>query len=403
MLAVVAALVGLSALAWPTAGRLARAGATTADAAPSSAKIPLTEFFKGRVVAADKDGNVTLRYDFEDAAQLADFGEALPFKAVSTIKVEHKNGRIRLRGTGGWRHRAVFDGTVEAKATFIPHRPYDFGFAVTESRRGEIFTLYCVRDRYFSKGDGVLTPQNMIIKFIPRVGGQKTTGVQDWRYCGSRGPKPAIRTAQSIDVSIRREGLESVMEIRDTGESDTTFKAKGKEADRDLADQMVAVYGYETDVRFDDLVVSGRLSAAFVEQHSLDLDVEIQAPEEEGPPAADGYGEEATTLLRERIAAYPLHTKPADVVKLLRDASIPVELRREVAARAVSVGKKNLVPLLIDALYDEEESTRGLAIEVVDGLAGRTFGFKAGGSEARRKKAIKALTEYVQKNARQFR
>jgi len=356
--------------------------------------VSVTDFFKGTVVKLTKKGEIEIRYDFEDAAQLGDFEPALPYRAIRNAVQTIERGQLRLKGTGSFRHKAVFGKRVESKATFTPLKPKNFGFAVTEERESEVFTLYCVQDRYFSLGDGVTTPQNMIIKFIPRDPKVNRDGDQDWRYCGSRGPKPEIKRGVPVDLRIAREDNESRMWLLD-------WKSGGKEWDRDLTSQMVAVFTHDSDVRIDNWVVSGVLSPHFVARHKLDLTEEIGDEADDVPETADLDPAQAERV-RAIIAGYPLTTKTPAMARLLRDAEVPEVLRDEAAARALDVGSKAIVPFLVDGLYSEDESCRRTSFTALDGLVGRSFGFRPGAAEDKRRKAISKLNEYIQKNRRKF-
>ncbi len=371
--------------------------AVVAAAGGETGKVPVTEHFAGKVTKITPEGEIEIRYDFEEKGQMADFEKSLPFRAVSTVEGTIENGRVRLKGTGSLRHKAVFKDYVAASAKFTPYIPYDFGFSVSEESKSEIFTLYCVRDRYFSKGDNVNHPQNMVIKFIPRDAGRRKDGYQDWRYCGSRGEKPGLRGGQTIDVQIRRGENKSFMQI------DDTFTAKGKEAARDLTTQMLGIYGYKADTRFDDLVVTGVLHPSYVKRHNLDLEVEPEVVEDPDAAPKSDYSEEAAGLFRARIAAYPRQTKRPAMGKMLADVEVPLALRQEAAERIKANRDKKMVPYLLDALNSDDQPTRGLGADLVKGLTNSTFGFRPGDKPEKRKKAVQKLLAHVQKNARDFR
>ena len=139
--------------------------------------VPIESFFHGKVTKVEvtkaegtkpESAAVEILYDFSDPSQLSDFEASCPFRAIRTIEFEAKNGKLAVQGTGSLRFRAVFDGDIGASAVLVPRRPRDFGFAVSEERESEVFTLYCCYDKYFSAGDNVHIPQNMIIKFLAR-------------------------------------------------------------------------------------------------------------------------------------------------------------------------------------------------------------------------------------------
>ena len=376
-----------------------RAPGAPQGAPAADAPVPVTEFFRGRVTRLTKQGEISIHYDFEDAAQLADFEKSLPFRAIPTVQATHDGGRLRVKGTGSFRHRGVFDGLVGGDAAFTARQPRDFGYAVTEERESEVFTLYCVQDRYFGLGDGVHHPQNMIIKFIPRDPNVNKDGYQDWRYCGSRGQKPEIRRNDTLRVRIEREGIESRMWMLD-------WKSKGREAGRDLSSQMIAIYTYDSDVEVDDLTISGRLSPAFVERHRIDMSVEIGEPDPEdapGEPEPAAIDPAETERVRGILADYPLKTAAPALVKLLCDPSVPLPLREEAVQRAKEVGAKNVVPFAVQGLYSEDEDTRRLSIHLIEGLVGKDFGYRADAPEEKRGKAVAALNAHLLKRAHEFR
>jgi len=360
-------------------------------------KVSVTEFFRGNVVKLTKKGEIEIHYDFEDAGQLADFEAALPYRAIRTAVQSIERGQLRIKGTGSFRHKAVFGKRVESSATFTPLKPQNFGFAVTEERESEVFTLYCVQDRYFSLGDGVTTPQNMIIKFIPRDPKINRDGFQDWRYCGSHSRKPEIQRGTPVEVRITREDNKSEMRLLD-------WKSGGKEWDRDLTSQMVAAFTHDSDVRIDNWVVAGVLSPDYVARHHLDLSEEIAAgdPNADDTPAMPELDPIQAERVRATIAAYPFKTKPSAMARLLRDAGIPAVLREEAAARALDIGQKAIVPFLVDGLYADDESCRQTSFLALDGLIGKSFSFRADAPEDKRRKAIAKLNAYIAKYRRKF-
>lgn len=380
------------------AGILLLPAAALADGTPAAqtAKVPVEQFFKGRITKV-AGREIEIAYDFENAAQLDDFEISIPFRAVRTVTRAIEGGRLRITGTGSVRHKAVFDKSVGATVTLVPQKNHDFGLAVTEDHESEVFTLYCLYDHYFSLGDGKDTRQNMVIKFIPRDPKSNKEGQQDWRYCGSHGEKPAIERNQPYKVEIARGGNTSKFVIGD-------WSTEGKEASRDLLTQMVALYAYDGDFKADDLVVRGTLDAGFVERNHIDLTT--WKPSAEPSPAdakaSPAIAPEVAARVRARIAGWPGETKAPDMAALLRDPSIPADLRAEAVEKAVSAGDKKLVPYLVDGLFCDDETARRLSNEALTKLAGRTFGFRADAPEEQRKKAIQSVNEYLRKHATEF-
>jgi hypothetical protein len=368
--------------------------AALADGAPAvqPAKVPVEQYFKGRIQKL-AGREIEIAYDFEAAAQLDDFEVSIPFRAVRTVARALEGGRLRVTGTGSVRHKAVFDKSIGASVTLVPAKNHDFGLAVTEERESEVFTLYCLYDHYFSLGDGKDTRQNMVIKFIPRDPKSNKEGQQDWRYCGSHGEKPAIERGQSYKVEIERGGNKSRFAIGD-------WSTEGKEASRDLLTQMFAFYAYDGDFKADDLVVRGTLDAGFVERNRIDL--ASWKPPQPDAPDAKGVAPEVAARVRARIAGWPGETKAPEMAAILRDATLPEDLRSEAAQKAIAAGDKKLVPFLVDGLFADDEAARRLSNEALTKLAGRSFGFRADAPEEQRKKAIQSVNDYLRKHATEF-
>jgi hypothetical protein len=399
---IVACLVAASALP-----AVAGDGAPPAPNAPpaqppqGSALVPVEKFFKGKITKVDGK-SIEIAYDFADAAQLDDFDLSIPFRAIKTIARTIEVGQLRITGTGCVRHKAVFDKTAGASATLTPLKNHDFGFAVTEEHESEVFTLYCLYDKYFGLGDKKTIAQNMIIKFIPRDPKANADGRQDWRYCGTHGQKPEIERGAQYKVEIERGDNQSRMVIND-------WKTGGKEWDRDLFTQMVSLYGYEADFKVDDLVIRGTLDAGWIERHHVDLSTwkPPAAPAPADPnapakPAPTSAAPELAARVRAKIDGWPAETKPAEMAALLRDAAVPEDLKSEAAQKAVAAGEKRLVPFLVDGLYANDEASRRLTYDVLSKLVGKSFGYRSDAPEDQRKKAIQAVNEYLKKHASEF-
>jgi hypothetical protein len=356
--------------------------------------VPVEKFFNGKITKIEGN-SIELAYDFESAAQLDDFELSIPFRAIRTVARVFENGHIRVTGTGSLRHKAIFDKSCGASATLTPIRNRDFGFAVSEERESEVFTLFCLYDKYFSAGDKVFVPQNMIIKFVPR---EKTSkdGIQDWRYCGSHGQKPEIVRSTAYKVEIARNNEESRLVINE-------WETKGPEAGRGLTTQMVGLYAYDGDFRADDLVIRGSLEPGFVERNKIDLSTWHPAPVEAAAPAAPAAASpDVAARVRAKIAGYPLETKPPQMAALVYDSTLTDELRAEAVDKAVSLGQKKIVPYLVEGLYASDEPSRRASYDVLARLVGKQFGFKSDGPEDGRKKAIQAVNEYIKKHATEF-
>jgi hypothetical protein len=391
---IVACLVAASALT-------AAAGDGAAPAQPAQALVPVEKFFKGKVVKVE-GRSIEIAYDFADAAQLDDFELSIPFRAIKTIARTIEIGQLRITGTGCLRHKAVFDKTAGASATLTPVKNHDFGFAVTEEHESEVFTLYCLFDKYFGLGDNKTIAQNMIIKFIPRDPKANKDGRQDWRYCGTHGQKPEIERGAQYKVEIERGDNQSRFVIND-------WKTGGKEWDRDLFTQMVSLYGYEADFKVDDLVIRGTLDPGWIERHHVDLStwkppvapppVDPNAPVK---PTGTSTPPELAARVRAKIDGWPAETKPADMAALLRDAVVPEDLKSEAVQKVVAAGEKRLVPFLVDGLYADDEPSRRFTYDALAKLAGKSFGYRSDAPEDQRKKAIQAVNDYLKKHAAEF-
>jgi hypothetical protein len=396
--ALAAVLAAVLTAPFSPAPGLAHAAPEDPPAQPPAPLIPLQTFFKGKVRSL-KDRRIEIVYDFENAAQLEDFDASCPFRAIRTVKYAQKNGRVHIEGTGSMRHKAVFEDDVSMESVMSPRKPRDFGYAVSEHHPSEMFTLYCCYDRYFGLGDGVHIPQNMVIRFIERGAEVQGEGMQDWRYCGSRGQKPEIRIGQPYKVGMGRTGMESRMSIGDD------FKSEGKEAGRVLRGLRLSLYAYDSSVEVDDLVVRGVLDKEFIEKNRLDLAgfvpaSETTAPATGAPPPMD---EALAARVRAQIEGYPMDTKPPAMAAILRDAKLPAVLRDEGAAKVKAVASKKIVPFLTDGLYSDDADSRRIAIDLVKTLVGRDFGYRASAPEESRKKAIQAFNDFLQKKPEEFR
>ena len=371
---------------------LVAAPAPAGDDGEKKALRPLKEVLRGEVLSL-KGNEVEVRYDFSDPVQLEDFRSYKPFRVVGDFVLEVKNDALHLRGTGGvvWKpvlkRRAGMDYDVKLKIA------RDIGSFVSEDRESEHYVMYSIYDQFFQNKDSYGSPkQHMICRFTPSQ--SDSGGELAFRYI-SRGTRPAVPTGKPVKIRWGIDGNEGVFEI--DGEA-----MKGKDNwGRTLQGLRPGCYVLDNEAWFSSLTVRGELDPAWAAEAGVDLTVEVKPVKPGKEPVREASA--ADVAARETIGYVRLGAESATVLlPILENGALLEEVRKDAAAAMGESGDARLVPRLIPLLESEDLATRTLADSIASKLAGRSFGFKPDAPEDKRRKAIRTLLDYIEKNPRKF-
>jgi len=364
---------------------------------PPKAK-SLSDFLKGEITAFDGE-KVEVHYDLADASQLEDFKDFKPIQAGGDFAREWYDRSIHLKGTGGicWRVGLRRRAGIEFEARMGIAR--DFGAYLSEKRGTEHFTLFSIYDQFFQNKDHPGSPKShMICRFLPEAA--DSGGELAFRYV-SRTTSPDLEVRQGFKVRLGVESNEEWMEIetpRDTG------KLQGRDSwGPPLRGLRPGFYVLNSEGWISDVVLKGEVDPEWALEAGIDLKipVKIQKP---GGRTAERTPTEADVAAREKVGRVRAGEEPpAGILRLIEDASLLESVREEAAKAVEETADVKLVPRLVPLLESPDLLCRRLGVRVLSKLAGKSFGFAADGPEDARRKAVRSLMEWIDKNPAKFR
>jgi hypothetical protein len=341
---------------------------------------PLDRYFRGEV-AALKGKVVTLRYDFSDAKQVEDWIAGVPFPVdpVAEQGIKWFDEKLEIKGSTGARHKADWTGDLAVTATLVLDGEKDIGGYLTPADGEPDYATFTLNEEYFHKWDGKAGGNHSILKFGKQwreVG--STTDFTGFRYVDQRPPPAPIRAGHRVTMTFSVVAGKFFLTV---GE----FEIKGADRGNKLKEVHAGLYAIKGRVLVDEVVLTGKLSDAWLQKERVELRTEV--PIVEGGP---GRLDPATRAV---IAGYAEgKSTAADLVKIAGDSSRP-PVAREAAVAALCAGPKKAVPAVIDLLYGAEEETRAQGISIVKALLGKDYGFNPKGSEESRSAAIRKLND----------
>ena len=146
----------------------------------------------------------------------------------------------------------------------------------------------------------------------------------------------------------------------------------------------------------DDVEVARRAAGRAV----LSLPVKAKAPVK----PAEREPTEADLAARQRVDAVRNGSESAPALApILGNAALLESVREEAAKAMEESGDLKAVPRLVSVMESEDPVARRLAGRVVAKLAGKSFGFAADGPEDGRRRAVRSLLDWIEKNPGKFR
>jgi hypothetical protein len=353
----------------------------------------LDEVLKGRITAFD-GREVEVHYDLVDAIQLEDFSDFKPFEGQGKFVREWYDRSIHLAGTGGivWKPGLRRKAGMEFDAKMAILR--DFGAYLAEARATEHFLMYSVYDLFFQKKDNPGNGKShMICRFLPEA--SDSGGELAFRYV-SRSVSPEIEARKPFHVRLALEGSDASMEIQGD-------KLQGKDGwGPALRGLRPGFYVLDSEAWVSSLVFRGEVDPEWAKDARVDLKkpVAIKRPGSKPGERTPNEADLAAKAKVERVRSG--EDPPVGLLRIIEDAAILESVREDAAKAVEEKGEMKIVPRLVPLLESADPLARKLGGRLVTRIAGRSFGFNAEGPEAERRKAVKSLMDWIDKNPAKF-
>ncbi len=230
---------------------------------PPPLSAPLDRHFRGEIVAFD-GARISLRWDWIDASQLADFDAFVPVRKGLSGGFEVAAGVLSARGTGGLRLRLgmLDDLSVRVAAKLV--EPHDIGIVLAKPDVSDESIVCLVQDRLFTAFDAGAGNANMINK----IGGIPATapGVTEFRYV-ARSKKPALARGAQVRFDVRRNGPRTTFTIAPDGAAAVVLS--GKDPDTAMTRFTPGLYVAGGAAEFASLEIEGAIDAAWCAAHDV--------------------------------------------------------------------------------------------------------------------------------------
>ena len=340
-------------------------------AAGQGAKTPdpptaLNRVFHGQVVGL-KGRTVTLFYDFEDPIQLQDFEAVRPMRLLdaSQNRARIENGRLVLEGSTSIRHKMESGGEIRACFTVRPGKLHNVGAVITEAISGQSYVVYNLFDYRFNRSGHM---------HIGAVGlhedegaEDSSTGLVNYRDIFSRDLRKTVKAGEDLQVEVSKNRWKEYFAV---GRVKGKGSSKGKT--KDMKDLHLGLFVHNSTASFDDLTITCTLSDEYL--HLEDLSIDLVGKIDQEIEAYSARGLDAPQIVS--ILGWPWLGKA----------------NRKAAAKALADRKDpKILRLLLPALRSSDRTSRQLAIDIVEAVAGQTFGYSAADSASTRTEAIARL------------
>jgi hypothetical protein len=345
----------------------------------------LDQYFKGTIVALDaKTKKVSIRYDFHDKDQLADWTESVPFPIVRAQGqgIAWFDAHLEIKGNTGARHRAEWTGDIVVNATLTPDADKDMGAYLVPADDSEDFVGFTLAETYFHKWDNKAGGDHSIIKFGKqwREAGSAADFI-GFRYVDQRPPQTPLTRGKAIPLAFSLVAGKFIFTLPD-------FELKGGDRGVRLKNFRPGFYVIDGRILVDDVTITGRLSDKWLEKEGVELRTE--------KPVGQSASTDVDPDTQGLVQKYASGGVAADaLVKVVAEAGKPAAAR-EAAAKALSSGPKKAVRSVVDLLYSADVDTRTYGIGIVKALLGKDYGFNPRASENSRSGAIQKLNKDLQ-------
>ncbi len=385
----VALLRGGSLVGGVDLARPAHAGdpAAGSGAGPSGGEVALDAFFKGAVIGVDGP-RIKLRYDFSSPAQQDDWIQGVPWN-IAKDKADGigiGEGRLQIRGNVGARHVAEWEGDLLISCKLVPDGVKDIGGYLSTPDSSSDYVSFTIAETYFHKWDNKPGGDTGMMKFGKQFStGNGKGGYVGFRYLDFRKPETEPASGRTSAFAFGRRLSNVLLTLDDT-------KLDSLEPGNKMRIVQAGFYAIQSSMAVDDVVIEGTLAPRFIQAKRLALKtakpLTTDAPGPQAPPGVD-------PAVAATLAAYKAGTLTAPkVVQIVGDPTRS-DLDRDAAASALRLGPHRALPAVVDLLYSPDLKSRTYGIEIVKGIAGKTYGYDPKASEKARAAAVRRLNEDI--------
>ena len=359
---------------------------------PAAKKVSLDKYLRGSITKLDGTW-VEVHYDFADEAELLDFVDFHPFVLDGVCKKGWVDGNLHLEGTGGVAWKPILRRKAEAEFEARVKLARDFGAWAAEERVSDHFEVFSVYDQFFQNKDKRGSPkQHMICRFLPNAHDSK--GDRAFRYL-TRNPGPLVTPQKPFKVGFGYANGEAWLDIDDG-------HLKGNDTWGDpLRGLRLGFYLIDNEAWVASLDIKGDIDPKWAEREGIDLSLPVKpksaATGTRTPTDADIAAQQKVQAVRNGGDG------AGSLLPLIANTALLDEVRDEAAKAVEESGDVKLVPRLVAPMESADLLTRKLAGRIVTKLAGKSFGYAAEAPEESRRRAVRSMLDWIEKNPSKFK
>ncbi|MHC4937605.1 MAG: hypothetical protein ACYTHK_01390 [Planctomycetota bacterium] len=360
------------------------------------AKKALNKAFKGRVIRIKKK-TVTIYYDFEDEAQLADFEDIRPPRLLDVGQPKYfiQAGRLFVEGSTSIRHKMEGSGKLHAHFFLRPAMQKNIGTVFTEPVISDFFTVLNLFDRRFYEDGALLLAACGLHE---DEGADKDMSLVNWRDIVRGDVRKAAKVGQDVEVEVYKDGWKEYCRV---GKFEGKGSSKGK--GRNMKAYQFGLWCDHSRMSIDDLSLTLTLTDEFL--HLNDLKAEIDVVWEEIPDTGPYKGVKGVPpRLRRQVEDYAARqTRDAKpLLEALDRTGLPKKVREIASTVLCERGDPRVVPEAINGLYSDDKTTRKLTIKLIKSLTGKSWGMSPSMGEKKRKECLGKLNAHLAENKRKY-
>jgi len=382
LLAVIPALPGTGPL--PAAAQDAGGGEGAQE------RHPIDEVLKGEVRSFD-GRTVEVRYDFKDEDQLQDFPLFKPIQVEGPFARKWWDTSLNIRGTGGVVWRVVCRKSVEMDCEIRFSKSMDVGGFVGEERVSDEYSLYSIFDKFFQNKDTPGSPKaHMICRFLRRA--PDSGGDLAFRYIVRKGTPP-VSPGKPVRFKFGRSGPDGYMEIDGN-------RMDGSDPWPALRGLRAGFYLVENEAWISSVVLKGDVDPEWAKEAGVDMEHVVRPSKkgvERAPTDADRRAVEVVAQARTGALS------AGSLLPVIEDATLLESVREDAGKALEEVGEMKILPRLVPLLESPDLPCRRIADHAVSKIAGRSFGFNPEATEEKRRKSVRTLLDWIERNPGKFR